>query len=618
VSFFTTIDPWFGSLIALAFGGAILVGIATLLSRCLRQPVWQRIVWQMSMIGLGLLFLGEGSGVVDGAIAWSQQNLTYVRSPSSPSAPKVVQPAESPDDASASSANAPIASNEPFTAVAFPPSDETSLEDRVSIPLLPQAPTLWLGVLWLAGAFGFGSRIVFAQLLLVVLRRRCIAISTGALVERVRKIAQQLGLRRPVRVVESPRLLSPAAFGFFRPTIALPAGFAESHTSEQQDVIVAHELAHLAAHDPAWRVFTDVVTALWWWHPLIWWSRRQLHASMELAADEASLLVSDGPALLAKCLVELGGRMLGERQTGWVRMTGNGFRSGLGCRVKRLLSLKDQSRRPPRRWLLAVSITLGPVFLLSAALFSTAWARPRPSNEGENPMTMRDAWRHSFAGMLLCTALGTNESAAASDGQAKPAASEPARREAKTTPIVGDDDPSEKPGTGKDDTTNSTSKIKVFRLKSADPELVQGVLVGLLCFPDGSSVRFEPSEVNFSSTVDARTRFLVARGSEKQLAVAADVVRMLEHPADKPVPKIKHLFAFRFKFAHGGEVAGALKRLGFQSQIASTEETVFVLGSEQELKEIGEVIEQLDVEIRQTKPEKRPEGGTALGKGGGN
>ena len=141
--------------------------------------------------------------------------------------------------------------------------------------------------------------------------------------------------------------------------------------------------------------------------------------------------------------------------------------------------------------------------------------------------------------------------------------------------------------------------------------------MGLLCLPDGS-ILFEPGEVRFTSTVDARTQSLLARGSEKQLAVAADVVRMLEHPADKPVPKIKHLFAFRFKFAHGGEVAGALKRLGFQSQIASTDETLFVLGSEQELKEIGEVIEQLDVEIRQAEPEKQPEGGTALGKGGGN
>ena len=58
--------------------------------------------------------------------------------------------------------------------------------------------------------------------------------------------------------------------------------------------MLAHELAHLAGNDPAWYLLADILAAALWWHPLIWWSRRQLHAQSELAADEASLLERAG------------------------------------------------------------------------------------------------------------------------------------------------------------------------------------------------------------------------------------------------------------------------------------------------------------------------------------
>ena len=77
----------------------------------------------------------------------------------------------------------------------------------------------------------------------------------------------------------------------------------------RQDSMLAHELAHLAAHDTCWCLLADAATAVLWWHPGVWWLRRQMHLASEMAADEASLLVADGPRVLAECLVELGTRL---------------------------------------------------------------------------------------------------------------------------------------------------------------------------------------------------------------------------------------------------------------------------------------------------------------------
>ena len=114
--------------------------------------------------------------------------------------------------------------------------------------------------------------------------------------------------------------------------------------------MLAHELAHLAAHDPLWYLLADVSSAALWWHPQAWWARRRLHRASELAADEAAALFPDGPAALAGCLVTLGKQMTQLPATGWMGVEGGGFRSNLAERVQRLLRLAGTARQPSYGW----------------------------------------------------------------------------------------------------------------------------------------------------------------------------------------------------------------------------------------------------------------------------
>src|SRR6185503_14478821 len=101
-------------------------------------------------------------------------------------------------------------------------------------------------------------------------------------------------------------LPGPIAFGIFHPGISLPPNFSEKFSIAQQEAMLAHELAHLAAGDPLWQLLADLSVALFWWHPAAWWARHQLRMACEGAADEASLLIENGPHALAECLVTLG------------------------------------------------------------------------------------------------------------------------------------------------------------------------------------------------------------------------------------------------------------------------------------------------------------------------
>ena len=269
---------------------------------------------------------------------------------------------------------------------------------------------LSLGLIWLTGAGLVIVRSCLAHALSVLFRRRRQTVRNEALQYRVATLARRLGIHRRVLVVEAARLNGPIVFGVLRPTVGLPGDFENRFSPAQQEAMLAHELAHLASHDPGWHLVANLAVAILWWHPMVWWARYQLHAASEQAADEASLLVADGPRVLAECLVELGVRLTRPPSFVSLGVEGNGFRSGLGRRVERLLTLRGRSWRPPNRTRSFVIKAFGPGILVVAVILSTAWASPQAFIKGESMKTMKQTWKQSVAAVALLTSLGADSS----------------------------------------------------------------------------------------------------------------------------------------------------------------------------------------------------------------
>ena len=271
-----------------------------------------------------------------------------------------------------------------------------------------EAPGWWPAAIWALGTAAIAGRFAWARLLLVAFRRRHPVVRDEALCRRVAALARRQGIRGPVTVMEAAGLTAPVAFGIFRPTLALPATFCGEFDPPQQEAVIVHELAHLAGRDPGWQLVADLVCAALWWHPLGWWSRRRLREAGEAAADEASLLVPDGPDLLASSLLVLGQRLAGVRpRLGWLSAGGPDFRSGLGRRVERLLSLSGRSWQAPSRAPLALAKTALPVALVIVAVLSTAWAHPQVAlGEGGTTMSvLKTSWRRSLAAAAVAAML---------------------------------------------------------------------------------------------------------------------------------------------------------------------------------------------------------------------
>jgi beta-lactamase regulating signal transducer with metallopeptidase domain/predicted nucleic acid-binding Zn-ribbon protein len=115
-------------------------------------------------------------------------------------------------------------------------------------------------------------------------------------------VAARLGFRRPIRLLVSDAVTTPMAGGIRRPTVFLPAS-CRAWAADQRDVVLAHEISHMASRDPLRHVLTRLAVALYWFHPLTWIAARQAGAAREEACDDAVIALGTLPSAYAQVLL---------------------------------------------------------------------------------------------------------------------------------------------------------------------------------------------------------------------------------------------------------------------------------------------------------------------------
>ncbi len=460
------------TILAVFWATSILVLLCWLFSRAATGATFQRAVWRTAVLGVIILTWAELSGCTAGIHAWihgrlaTRQDMARTGVESVADAAdqeeiaydlqwrlEIEQPADMRNNALAASlafdsndasatnrlAASHLAPENVGVATAHDREQETLLRfDTAAEAVVAKAGWLptsigWIEqdhrgfsllALWFLGTVLSLVKMVWNQVALMWFQARQ-PFAGGEITRRAHGRARQLGIGRRVCVrtsydLASHDLAAPVAFGVFRPTIVLPSSFRQQFSLPQQDAVLTHELAHLAARDPLWQLAASFACALLWWQPLVWFARKHLRVATEWAADEATALIPNGPECLAECLVALGRQMTRSRRLLWLSAVEPRFRSGLALRVTRLLSLKsDRKSTVPRRCLQRSVIAVMLMFSVAA----TGWTRSHSFHaRGDTEMNMlAQSWRRSVVGAAVLAAMGfggTNFSATRADERA--------------------------------------------------------------------------------------------------------------------------------------------------------------------------------------------------------
>jgi Zn-dependent protease with chaperone function len=211
----------------------------------------------------------------------------------------------------------------------------SNLHSAISIP---ENWALFIFLAWAVGASVAMLRLAVGLWRLRQLRSSCKAIDQTSLDPQVQKAldsiqtplsktwlstaqlstaraAAKVFVPKPISIAVSEEIRVPAAIGFWKRTIVLPAWTLRELSPEDLNAILLHEFAHLRRGDDWTNLIQKIVRALFFFHPAVWWIDQRLSMEREMACDDAVLAETGNPHGYATCLVSLLEKSMSRR--GW-------------------------------------------------------------------------------------------------------------------------------------------------------------------------------------------------------------------------------------------------------------------------------------------------------------
>ncbi len=270
---------WWDAAVTSTAQGLVLLAVVLALLLMLRRlsPLWR---YALLLIVLAKLALPPMQ-----LSTFSAFSLMARHAPEAASA--VVVPSRSP---------APLTSKTPLALDAPEPPAlaATSLAPAMTAPTVmapaqstrtPLSPLGWLLLLHACGIVAVLFVVLHESRRLRRIRKRAQRLTGAQLQELASRLAARCKLSRVPALYLSSDVDTPQAGGLLRPFVILPA-WVEQTSRHEVEILLAHELAHVARRD-AWINWLQIVAQAWlWYNPAAWWINARIRHERELCCDD--------------------------------------------------------------------------------------------------------------------------------------------------------------------------------------------------------------------------------------------------------------------------------------------------------------------------------------------
>jgi beta-lactamase regulating signal transducer with metallopeptidase domain len=242
-------------------------------------------------------------------------------------------------------------------------------------------PLPW-GTICLVGWISLTTILLGRFTLRFALGLRLLAVAQPLADERLRQALEsavaRLGIARPIQIRCSDRIKSPIIWCWTRQPVLLVHAGAATHPDGVDWVgIFCHELAHLKRRDHLSGLFAETLTALFPWHPLLWWAASRLAKLSEQACDDWVLAAGQSGVDYAETLLGLSA----QRQMAFIP-TVVGKEKTMSTRIRRIIRDRCGDPRVGARWMAGVGL------LAILAIVSVGFAQRRPAAQEEREIAI--------------------------------------------------------------------------------------------------------------------------------------------------------------------------------------------------------------------------------------
>ncbi len=249
--------------------------------------------------------------------------------------------------------------------VALAPASATDLNAESLADNQPPAPDSRLAALatftrshlpqivlvWLTGVLLLSVRLLFGWLRAHSIAKRNASEAAPEWQRAASRLANALKLGRAVHLLESAAVEVPTVIGWLRPVVLLPAATLTGLSTEQMEMILAHELAHIRRNDFFVNLMQAVVETLLFYHPAVWWISNRIRIEREHCCDDVAVAVSGKPLVYARALTRLEELRVEDAQA-FVAANGG----SLIGRIRRLAGARAESPNAPSRFVAGAAL----------------------------------------------------------------------------------------------------------------------------------------------------------------------------------------------------------------------------------------------------------------------
>ena len=238
-----------------------------------------------------------------------------------------------------------------------------------------------LAFLWIIGVGWSLARLLVAWRGARQLRKQSRIIDNMPLIEQLAIQARLYGVRGSPALLETEGNGSPMLIGILRPAIVVPAGTVRKLSVPELAMVLGHELAHIRRGDLLWNLAAACVQTVFFFHPLVWLSQRQLNLAQEVAADELAILRQHhDPASYGTLLVSVISKLGPSRLIPTMSM---GTAGSVQSLIRRLVAMASIGRAS-RGVIVASGFLLAATVLVGIVPWQLVAAEPKSANDAKN------------------------------------------------------------------------------------------------------------------------------------------------------------------------------------------------------------------------------------------
>ena len=246
---------------------------------------------------------------------------------------------------------------------------------------------VWIFIGWVVGASFVSVRLIAGLIGSRLLIAAASPVNDPSLNDKLAEHSAKLGIKRQVRLFETPKAAVPLTCGWLCPLILLPSG-ASGWNQKRKEIVLLHELAHIKRGDFFLFFLTRMASILYWFNTLVWIAISRLAIEREHASDDCVLAAGTKASEYASHLLDIAKRA---SSLSWFSPAAITIakKSNLEARIMSILN----NTRPKGRIKLSTVFLTG--ILALSLLFPIAsvhtWAKNETAQEKEQEKTKESA-----------------------------------------------------------------------------------------------------------------------------------------------------------------------------------------------------------------------------------